>query len=108
MRTTLLALGILLLPAAGFAQADVMTIRPGMTQAEVVASWGKPLRSVSSGDYTYLFYANDCLKTCGGDDVVILERGQVVDAIARASYHAYDGIASSTPDRKPGYTPPAQ
>jgi hypothetical protein len=107
MRTALVALGLLLLPAAARAQADVMTIRPGMTQAEVVASWGKPLKSVSSGDYTYLFYANDCLKTCGGDDVVILERGQVIDAIARASYHAYDGIASSTPDRKPGYTAPA-
>ena len=108
MRAAVVALGVLLLPAVAGAQADVMTIRPGMTQAEVVASWGKPLKSVTSGDYTYLFYANDCLKTCGGDDVVILERGQVVDAIARASYHAYDGIASSSPDRTPGYTPPAQ
>jgi hypothetical protein len=108
MRAAILAIALLLPPAAARAQADVMTIRPGMTQAEVVASWGKPLKSVTSGDYTYLFYANDCLQTCGGDDVVILERGQVVDAIARASYHAYDGIASSSPDRKPGYTAPAQ
>jgi hypothetical protein len=44
--------------------------------------------------------------TCGTLDVVILEKGQVVDAIVRANYHQYEGVSSSPADRKPAFTKP--
>ncbi len=87
------------------APVDSMLVRPGMVQAAVVAAWGRPSGTRTRGDYTYLFYANDCKPSCGMQDVVILERGQVVDAIARAPRHRYDGISSSPAGRTPGYTP---
>jgi hypothetical protein len=92
--------------AASPAGVNVATIRPGMTDAEVRAAWGKPVTERSRGAYTYLFYENGCLRTCGTYDVVILEGGQVVDAIVRGSGHRYDGVSSSPPDRAPGYTRP--
>jgi hypothetical protein len=100
--TALLALGA---PAAR--AQDVKTIRPGMTEAEVRSSWGDPVTNRKAGDFAYLFYQNGCLRTCGTYDVVILQGGQVIDAIARAKDHAYDGVSSSPADRKPHYTPPS-
>lgn len=86
--------------------ARTATIRPGMTADQVEAAWGKPAVQRTVGTRTYLFYKNDCLRRCGTFDVVFLEGGQVVDAIVRASYHAYDGTSSSPPDRKPAFTRP--
>jgi hypothetical protein len=91
---------------AGHAQ-EVKTIRPGMTEAEVRAAWGAPVTSRKAKDYTYLFYENGCLRACGTYDLVILQGGQVVDAIARGSDHRYDGVSSSPADRAPRYTPPS-
>ncbi|HEU4649523.1 MAG TPA: hypothetical protein VFS33_10725 [Gemmatimonadales bacterium] len=90
-------------PATG---NTVATIRPGMTEAAVRAAWGTPVTQRSRGQHTYLFYENGCLRTCGTYDVVILEGGQVVDAIVRGSGHRYDGVSSSPPDRAPGFTQP--
>lgn len=95
---------LMTLTAAGVAAQEVKTIKPGMTEAEVKAAWGEPMTARKSGDMTYLYYRNDCLKTCGTYDVVFLEKGQVVDAVVRDSHRAYDGIASSPKDRKPGVT----
>ncbi len=111
MRSRTIAAAVLLgamavlAPRASVAQ-EVKTIKPGMTEAEVRGVWGDPLTGRSMGDYSYLYFRNDCLQTCGTYDVVILEKGQVVDAVVRASDHAYDGMSSSPPDRKPGYTAP--
>lgn len=92
---------------AGTARAqDVKTIRPGMTEAEVRATWGTPVTSRKVGEYAYLFYENGCLRACGTYDLVILQGGQVVDAIVRGKDHRYDGVSSSPADRKPAYTPP--
>jgi hypothetical protein len=110
MMVALLLLGLPLQRAAAQATSpaggSVATIRPGMTEAEVRATWGKPVIARSRGAYTYLFYENGCLRTCGTYDVVMLEGGQVVDAIVRGSGHRYDGVSSSPPDRAPGYTRP--
>jgi hypothetical protein len=92
-------------PAAA-APAAVATIEPGMTADEVIAAWGKPVAQRTAGSRAYLFYENDCLKACGTFDVVILDGGKVVDAIVRASYHAYGGASSSPAGRKPGFTRP--
>ncbi len=100
----------LVLLAAGLASSaaaqDPKVIRPGMTEAEVLAAWGEPLARRPKGAFTYLHFQTDCLKECGTYDVVILEGGQVVDAIARSKDHRYDGVSSSPSDRAPEYTPP--
>ena len=94
-------------PAAAAApQQQVATISPGMSAAEVEAAWGKAGATRTDGDQTFLFYKNDCLKTCGTFDVVMLEGGKVVDAIVRASYHHYDGTSSSPAGTKPHFTRP--
>ena len=80
------------------------TVRPGMTAAQVRAAWGAPSGTRVRGDYTYLFFANGCEPGCGMQDVVILERGQVVDAVARARGHRYDGVSSSPAGRAPSPT----
>jgi hypothetical protein len=96
------SLALVLAPAA--AAQEVRTIRPGMTEAEVVAAWGAPMSRRSVGRMSYLYYRNDCLPGCGTQDVVFLEQGQVVDAIVRDRGRRYDGIASSPADRRPGAT----
>ena len=93
-------------PPAAPAQEQVATISPGMSVAEVEASWGKAGVTRTDGDQTFLFYKNDCLRTCGTFDVVILEGGKVVDAIVRASYHRYDGTSSSPAGTTPHFTRP--
>jgi hypothetical protein len=109
-RLTWLLAALVLAPAVARGQqaaaADTGAIRPGMTVAQVVAIWGKPLRTIVSGDYGYLYYRSGCLKSCGSEDVVFLDHGQVIDAIARGPGHRYDGISSLSPERKPGYTAP--
>jgi len=90
-------------PAAA-ATGDSTTVRPGMREAEVLAVWGTSSGSRVRGDYKYLFFANGCQPACGIQDVVILERGQVIDAIARDPRHRYDGVSSSPAGRAPSRT----
>jgi hypothetical protein len=103
----LTAAAVFALGAPAARAQDVKTIRPGMTEADVRAAWGAPVTSRKAGDYTYLFYENGCLRTCGTYDLVILQGGQVVDAVVRGKDHHYDGVSSSPADRKPRYTPPS-
>jgi hypothetical protein len=84
--------------------ADSGIVRPGMTEAAVQAAWGAPSGSRVRGDYKYLFFANNCQPACGIQDVVMLERGQVVDAIARDPRHRYAGVSSSPAGRTPSAT----
>jgi len=70
-------------------------IDPGMTRALVVARLGKPALERTAGDATYLFYANGCLRTCGMNDVVVLDKGVVVDAVFRSTKRHYSGTSSS-------------
>lgn len=71
------------------------SIDPGMSQAQVVERLGDPTLSRSSGDFTYLFYKNGCVKSCGVDDVVILHKDSVVDAVLRSPERAFTGKSSS-------------
>jgi hypothetical protein len=80
---------------------DLKTIKPSMTETQVREAWGEPLTARKAGVMMYLYYQNDCLRTCGTYDVVFLENGQVVDAVVRDRGRAYDGVASSPKDRKP-------
>ncbi|HTR21180.1 MAG TPA: hypothetical protein VMH88_10030 [Gemmatimonadales bacterium] len=85
---------------------DTGTIAPGMAERDVYSLWGPPMGVRKAGDFTYLHYPNGCERTCGTDDVVILQNGQVVDAIVRWPGHGYSGQSSSPPGRKPSATRP--
>ncbi len=85
---------------------DTGTVDPGMTREQVIAVWGEPEIERSAGSWLYLHYRNGCEITCGTDDVVLLQDGQVVDAIVRGRGHTYSGISSSPPGRMAEPTPP--
>jgi SmpA / OmlA family len=93
-------------PAAGAAAGSgAGVVQPGMTEAQVRAAWGEPFAVRTLGAHTYMYFRNGCPPArCGMDDVVILERGQVVDAVARASAHRYGGVSSSPAARAPSPT----
>ena len=75
------------------------TVDPGMTREQVIAVWGEPDAERAAEGWTYLYYRNGCEVTCGTDDIVFLQDGQVVDAIVRWSGHIYSGVSSSPPGR---------
>ena len=82
-----------LLPRA--ANAQVATIDPGMTRDQVIAKLGQPLSAKSFESHTYLLYRNGCEKTCGMNDLVVLDSNKVVDAVFRAPNRKYSGKSSS-------------
>jgi hypothetical protein len=88
------------------AEAQAPTVRPGMTADEVKTAWGAPSAERVRGDFTYLTFPTACLPGCGTHDIVILQDGKVVDAIARSNGRRYEGHASYIA-RAPGYTAPA-
>ena len=88
------------------AEAQAATVRPGMTADEVKSAWGAPSAERTRGSFTYLTFPTACLPGCGTHDIVILQDGKVVDAIARSNGRRYEGNASYTA-RAPGYTAPA-
>jgi hypothetical protein len=90
------------------AQDAAATVDPGMTRAEVVDRLGKPLNERKSGDHTYLYYRNGCEKTCGMNDLVILDGDKVTDAIFRSPSRHYSGNSSSPVGVKPGRSDGAQ
>jgi hypothetical protein len=81
--------------AASATAQSPRSIDPGMSQAQVIERLGEPDLSRASGDFTYLFYRNGCVRACGMDDVVILEKNAVVDAMFRAADRTYTGKSSS-------------
>ena len=91
--------------ATGAATAD-LTVRPGMTEADVQARWGAPIATRTTNDWTYLFYRNGRERTWGYYDVVFLQHGQVMDAVVRSPNHVYGGVSSSPEGRLPVFTPP--
>ena len=101
-RTSILLSALLLAGVASEARAQT-PVRPGMTAEEVTAAWGAPSATRTRGDYTYMSYPSSCMPACGTQDVVILQSGKVVDAIARSSNHPYDG-PSSLSGKAPGFT----
>jgi hypothetical protein len=101
-RTSILLTAMLLAGVTAELRAQT-PVRPGMTAEQVTAAWGAPSASRTRGDFTYLNYPSSCMPACGTQDVVILQGGKVVDAIARSSNHPYDGPSSLT-GKAPGFT----
>jgi hypothetical protein len=90
-----LAFALLCALSAPMAAQAPRSIDPGMSEAKVVEHLGAPDASRISGDFKYLFYHNDCIKQCGMDDVVILQKDSVVDAMFRSAERSYSGKSSS-------------
>jgi hypothetical protein len=57
------------------------------------------MRTVS--EFSYLFYQNACGRSCGMNDLVILRRDSVVDAIFRSPNRHYTGQSSSPQEARP-------
>ena len=93
----------LLLAGSATAANAQSAVRPGMTAEEVTAAWGAPTATRTRGDFNYMSYPSSCMPECGTQDVVILQGGKVVDAIARSSNHPYEG-PSSVSGKAPGFT----
>jgi hypothetical protein len=91
----LLLLALLCSPAALAAQSRTRTVAPGMSRAQVVAALGAPTTARSASDYEYLFYRNECGRRCGMNDLVVLRKDSVVDAIFRSKDRVYTGTSSS-------------
>jgi hypothetical protein len=77
------------------AAQKVETIDPGMSRDQVVARLGQPLSAHAYESFTYMLYRNGCEKTCGMNDLVVLDSGKVVDAVFRSSARKYTGTSSS-------------
>jgi len=87
------------------AQDTEQTIDPGMTRDQVVEHLGKPLNERKTGNAWFMFYRNGCERSCGMNDLVILEDGKVVDAIFRSPSRHYTAASSSPTGVRPEPTP---
>jgi hypothetical protein len=86
---------LLAVPHLAAAQTKQVAIDPGMTKDQVVERLGDPSEESHSGSFTYLMYDNECGQKCGMDDLVVLERGVVTDAVFRSGKRTYTGHSSS-------------
>jgi hypothetical protein len=86
---------VALAPHAGRAQTAVPSIDPGMTRDQVLTRLGEPSAESHWGSFTYLLYDNGCGQKCGIDDLVVLERNTVTDAIFRSPRRTFTGASSS-------------
>jgi hypothetical protein len=66
-----------------------------MNRKQVITALGQPLKLTEADGYSYLFYHNQCTRTCGINDIVILHADSVVDAIFRSPERHYTGTSSS-------------
>jgi len=92
-------------PAPAAAPQD-NSISPGMSESDVRARWGEPLTVRRANEWTYMFYRSGVEHIHRFNDVVLLQNGQVVDAIIRAPGRTYNGQSSSPAGRAPENTPP--
>jgi len=93
------------LPTSLLAQQGEATISPGMTRAQVVAALGAPTTQRSASEFTYMFYPNACGVSCGMNDLVILRKDSVTDAIFRSPNRHYTGTSSSPQEMPPEAAP---
>jgi len=82
------------LASTGLGQS-IVSIDSGMSKADVIEKLGQPLWARTYGSSTFLAYPNGCEKSCGTQDMVILQDDHVVDAIFRSPAHRYSGKSSS-------------
>jgi SmpA / OmlA family len=91
MKIAAIVVSLLAAPLA----AQTAQIAPGMTRDQVEAAFGRPASERHFGAHDYLLFDADCGRRCG-DDLVILDHGQVADAVIRSSGRAYSGAHADT------------
>ena len=91
----------------GWTPVDTGTVDPGMSREQVIALWGVPVAERTQNEWTYLYFRNGCEHSCGTFDMVMLQNGQVVDAVVRADGHGYSGQSSSPRGKLPENSKPA-
>lgn len=96
-----IAVALLCSPVPLLSQQAEHTISPGMTRAQVIAELGQPATLRTASEFSYLFYPNACGRACGMNDLVILRRDSVVDAIFRSANRHYTGTSSSPEQMRP-------
>lgn len=101
----LIAIALLGFPIARPVQLAAQTVSPGMTRAQVVAELGAPATQRTASEFTYMFYPNACGRECGMNDLVILKRDSVTDAIFRSPNRHYTGTSSSPQQAWPEAAP---
>ncbi len=99
MHRWILALSLAAAPA--HAQTTTGTIDPGMTKQQVIERLGKPATIRSYEGTTYMLYPNKCGRTCGMQDLVILDHDAVIDAVFRSADRHYTGSSSSPVATRP-------
>jgi hypothetical protein len=77
------------------APLSAQSIAPGMTRQQVIEVLGRPAAERHFGAHDYLLFDAGCSRKCG-DDLVILDHGQVVDAVIRSAGHTYSGTDAPT------------
>lgn len=70
-------------------------VAPGMTRQQVIDILGRPASERHFGAHDYLLFDAGCSRKCG-DDLVILDHDQVVDAVIRSAGHTYTGAEPAT------------
>ena len=104
MSRKILGLLLSLVAATPALAQEARVIDPGMNREQVVSELGAPVMTRTAGRFVYLFYPNGCERTCGMQDLVILEDDAVVDAIFRSPRRSYSGTSSSPGTAAPGRT----
>ncbi len=100
MRQLLIVLGLTIAVSAS-AQEVERSIDPGMSKAQVIERLGPPAAVRSFDSTTYLLYANGCERSCGMQDLVVLDNDSVVDAVFRSPLRHYTGTSSSPEEKAP-------
>ena len=95
------AIVVLMAPRVATAQTKPVSIDPGMTKEQVLARLGNPSEESHSGSFTYLLYNSDCGAKCRQDDLVVLERGEVTDAVFQSGKRTYTGQSEEPPALQP-------
>jgi hypothetical protein len=75
--------------------AQTATISPGMSRDQVLEQFGRPASERHFGAHDYLLFDAGCSRKCG-DDLVILDHDQVVDAVIRSAGRTYTGTDQPT------------
>jgi hypothetical protein len=74
---------------------SAQSIAPGMTRQQVIEVLGRPASERHFGAHDYLLFDAGCSRKCG-DDLVILDHNEVVDAVIRSAGHTYTGADAPT------------
>jgi len=99
-----MAATLVLRPVAAQDTAPRLSIDAGMTRDEVTRRLGFPVTESHFGSFTYLYYDAGCGKKCKDQDVVVLDKGIVSDAMFKSGKRVYTGTNPTLNGQTPAPT----